>query len=88
MMFAFATSRGGPPYKRPSFAIINLILAFSTQGLPDLLRKTQAYLLWDSWQRPYVKEQPPVWFDEVFYQEGKPYRDREVQDIRELIGTK
>ena len=50
--------------------------------------KTQTYLPWDSWQRPYVKKQPPVWFHEVFYQDGKPYREREVQVIRELTGAK
>jgi hypothetical protein len=49
--------------------------------------KTQTYLPWDSWQKPYVDKQPPVWFHEVFYQDGKPYREREVQIIRELTGT-
>ena len=46
--------------------------------------KTQTYLPWDSWQRPYVLEKPPVWFHDVFYPDGKPYREREVQIIREL----
>ncbi len=50
--------------------------------------KTQTYLPWDSWEKPYVKEQPPVWFHEVFYQDGKPYREREVKVIRELTGVK
>jgi hypothetical protein len=50
--------------------------------------KTQTYLPWDSWQKPYVKEQPPVWFHEVFYRDGKPYREQEVQVIRELTGAK
>jgi hypothetical protein len=50
--------------------------------------KTQTYLPWDSWQKPYVKEQPAVWFHEVFHQDGKPYREREVQVIRELTGAK
>jgi Cellulase (glycosyl hydrolase family 5) len=49
--------------------------------------KTQTYLPWDSWQKPYVLEKPPVWFHEVFYQDGKPYREREVRIIRELTGT-
>ena len=48
--------------------------------------KTQTYLPWDSWQRPYVLEQPPVWFHEVFRKDGKPYRGREAQIIRELTG--
>jgi len=50
--------------------------------------KTQTYLPWDSWQRPYVLEKPAVWFHEVFYPDGKPYREREAQIIRELTGVK
>lgn len=46
--------------------------------------KTQTYLPWDSWQRPYVLQQPTVWFHDVFHQDGKPYREAEVQLIRKL----
>jgi hypothetical protein len=46
--------------------------------------KTQTNLPWDSWQKPYVLEAPPVWFHEVFYPDGKPYRQREAQLIRDL----
>ena len=48
--------------------------------------KTQTYLPWDSWQRPYTVEQPPVWFHEVFRQNYLPYRQHEVDLIRELTG--
>jgi hypothetical protein len=48
--------------------------------------KTQTYLPWDSWQRPYVNEQPTVWFHEVFKQDDTPYRQREVDLMRELTG--
>ena len=48
--------------------------------------KTQTYLPWDSWQRPYVLSQPTVWFHEVFRQDDIPYRQREVDLIRELTG--
>lgn len=48
--------------------------------------KTQTYLPWDSWQRPYVLEKPPVWFHDIFYPDGTPYRPREVKIIRELTG--
>jgi hypothetical protein len=48
--------------------------------------KTQTYLPWDSWQRPYGLEQPPVWFHEVFHPDGTPYGDREVEIMRELTG--
>ncbi len=48
--------------------------------------KTQTYLPWDSWQRPYVDIQPTIWFHEVFKQDDTPYRQREVDLIRELTG--
>jgi hypothetical protein len=46
--------------------------------------KTQTYLPWDSWERPYVLVKPTVWFHDVFYADGRPYRQREVDLIREL----
>ena len=49
--------------------------------------KTQTNLPWDSWAHPYVKEQPPEWFHEVFYGDGRPYRNSEVQLIRQLTGV-
>jgi hypothetical protein len=48
--------------------------------------KTQTYLPWDSWKRPYVLMQPTVWFHEVFRQDDTPYRPREVDLIRQLTG--
>jgi Cellulase (glycosyl hydrolase family 5) len=48
--------------------------------------KTQTYLPWDSWERPYVRQQPTVWFHEVFRQDDTPYRQHEVDLIRELTG--
>jgi Cellulase (glycosyl hydrolase family 5) len=48
--------------------------------------KTQTNLPWDSWSRPYTLEKPPVWFHEVLYPDGKPYRERETSIIRELTG--
>ena len=48
--------------------------------------KTQTNLPWDSWKRPYVVEEPPVWFHEVFREDGRPYRQREIDLIRELTG--
>ena len=50
--------------------------------------KTQTNLPWESWQHPYITDQPPIWFHEVFYPDGKPYREREAQLIRELTGKK
>ena len=48
--------------------------------------KTQTYLPWDSWQHPYVLDQPSVWFHEVLRQDGTPYREAEVDLIRQLTG--
>jgi hypothetical protein len=48
--------------------------------------KTQTYLPWDSWDRPYVHLQPTIWFHEVFRADGTPYRQHEVDLIRALTG--
>lgn len=48
--------------------------------------KTQTYLPWDSKQRPYVLIQPTVWFHDVFRQNGTPYRQHEVDMMRQLTG--
>jgi hypothetical protein len=50
--------------------------------------KSQTYLPWDSWQRPYVLEQPTIWFHDVFHPDGTPYRQREVEIIRDLTSEK
>jgi hypothetical protein len=44
--------------------------------------RSQTYLPWDSWQHPYVSETPTVWFHDVFYEDGKPYRPHEAELIR------
>jgi hypothetical protein len=49
--------------------------------------KTQTYLAWDTWQHPYLKGMPPVWFHDIFYPDGKPYSQAEVQFIREITGA-
>jgi len=47
--------------------------------------KTQTYLPWDSWTKPYVGDrQPKVWFHEIFRTDGQPYRQQEVDLIRKL----
>jgi hypothetical protein len=46
--------------------------------------KSQTYLPWDSWTRPYVLEQPPIWFHDIFHPDGRPYRQREADIIRSL----
>ena len=49
--------------------------------------KTQTYLPWDSWQKPYVNREPPIWFHEIFRQDGTPYKQDEVDLIRKLTGA-
>lgn len=48
--------------------------------------KTQTNLPWESWQHPYIHAQPPVWFHEVLHPDGTPYRQAEVDLIRQLTG--
>jgi hypothetical protein len=48
--------------------------------------KTQTYLPWDSWRRPYVEDQPSIWFHELLRSDGTPYRQAEVDLIRQLTG--
>ena len=48
--------------------------------------RSQTYLPWDSWERPYVLIAPTVWFHDVFYENGKPYRQREVDLMRSMTG--
>ncbi|HLH04872.1 MAG TPA: cellulase family glycosylhydrolase [Bryobacteraceae bacterium] len=49
--------------------------------------KSQTYLPWDSWQHPYTDRQPPVWFHDIFRENGTPYRPAEVQFIKQIDGA-
>jgi hypothetical protein len=48
--------------------------------------KTQTFLPWDSWKHPYTDREPAVWFHEVFRTDGKPYKQEEVDFIKQTIG--
>lgn len=50
--------------------------------------KTQTFLPWDSWQKPYTDREPAIWFHEIFKQDGTPYRAEEVELIRHLTGKR
>ena len=50
--------------------------------------KTQTNLPWESWQHPYIVDDPPVWFHEVLHADGTPYREAEVNLIRQLTGQR
>jgi hypothetical protein len=46
--------------------------------------RTQTRLPWDSWQKPYTRDEPTLWFHEVLRKDGTPYRQAEVELIRRL----
>ena len=48
--------------------------------------KSQTNRRWDSWDRPYVKTAPSVWFHDVLHPDGTRYREREAESIREPTG--
>jgi hypothetical protein len=48
--------------------------------------KSQTIYPWDSWQNPYSKE-PDLWFHDIFRRDGTPYRQNEVDFIRETTGV-
>jgi len=50
--------------------------------------KTQTWLPWDSWQKPYVGREPAVWHHEVFHTDGSPYSQEEVDFIRQILGKR
>ncbi len=50
--------------------------------------KTQTYYPWDSWRHPYILSGLPVWFHEVLHPDGTPYRQAEVDLIRQLTGKR
>jgi hypothetical protein len=52
-----------------------------------VLGKTQTNMPWDSWSHPYVDRPPAVWFHDIFYADGKPYRSGETELIRKLTGN-
>jgi hypothetical protein len=49
--------------------------------------KTQTYLPWDSWQKPYVDREPSIWFHEIFRSDGTPYKQDEAALIRSLTAA-
>jgi hypothetical protein len=51
-----------------------------------VIGKTQTNFPWESWEHPYVLNQPQVWFHDVFKADGTPYRESEALLIRQLTG--
>lgn len=50
--------------------------------------RSQTNLPWDSWEKPYVLQPPPIWFHDILYPDGRPYRQHEVDLIRGLTDVK
>jgi len=49
--------------------------------------RTQTRLPWDSWQKPYTRDEPTLWFHEVLRGDGTPYRQAEADLIRRLAAA-
>ncbi|MDT7838008.1 hypothetical protein [Aquabacterium sp. OR-4] len=45
--------------------------------------KSQTRMPWDSWLKPYTLQAPIVWFHDVLHQDGRPYREREAELLRQ-----
>lgn len=46
--------------------------------------KTQTFLPWDSWKKPYTDREPAIWFHEILRTDGQPYRVEETKLIERL----
>lgn len=46
----------------------------------------QTRLPWDSWERPYTLQEPPIWFHDLLRRDGTPYRQREVDIFKQAAG--
>lgn len=46
--------------------------------------KTQTRFPWDSWDRPYTRNEPAIWFHDILHADGSPYRRAEVELIKRL----
>jgi hypothetical protein len=52
--------------------------------------KSQTNLPWDSWEKPYIDREPAVWFHDIFQKDGAPYRQDEIDFIKQIteVGVK
>ncbi len=49
--------------------------------------KSQTIYPWDSWTKKYTGE-PPLWFHDIFRKDGTPYKQDEVDFIKQIISQK
>jgi len=48
--------------------------------------RTQTYLPWDSWKRPYTSV-PKTWFSDLIHPSGQAHDDNEIRVIQQLAGV-
>ena len=46
--------------------------------------KSQTHFPWDSWDKSYAHRPLKMWFHDIYYPDGRPYSQREVDFIRNL----
>ena len=49
--------------------------------------KSQTIFPWDSWSKKYT-DAPDLWFHDIFYKDGKPYKQTEVDFISKMTEVK
>jgi hypothetical protein len=69
-------------------AILPLLAAESVGAISWGLHRgrTQTHLAWDTWDAPCTTE-PDVWFHDILWPDGRPYRQEEAELIRKVAGT-
>jgi hypothetical protein len=60
------------------------IISGEKDSLPMRLLHLNALMVvsWLFVSRPYITEKTTVWFHDIFYEDGTPYRQREVEITR------
>ena len=48
--------------------------------------KTNTIHAWNTWQTPETKDEPTVWFHDIFRQDGSPFDAKEVEYIKRITG--
>ena len=78
---------------RPVGSIFDLILPIARAHKVGVMNwgfvagKSQTYLPWDSWQKPYVVQPPSMWFHDIFHTDGTPYRPAEIEIFKQMTGV-
>ena len=70
-------------------AILPIALKYDVGALVgDLVQgKTQRWLPFDSWNKPYVDREPPVWAQDLFLSTGPLYRKQDADVIHQMIAS-